>query len=218
MQKSRRSERRTGAELTEAGGGKSPRGAESLRRFVILQYVGMLAPVLLFPAFASPLHAASQRHDYTLYALTATYFGVMVIVCLTALPVWAVVGLNYRVAFGVAAIGLIATSAPQRPFAPNAFERPEVIELTVFTALSVFALVALVYGQRAGGREALALHLPFRFGTYLCLQGGGIGFINRHRRVKAQRFAIDLVGLQNGRRARGIAPSDLEANAIMAGR
>ena len=74
-----------------------------------------------------------------------------------------------------------------------------------FLALTARALSGYGYQE-----TAVELEFPFATGTYYIGQGGSATAINYHHTDRSQRFALDIVALNDfGARAAGVMPSDL---------
>lgn len=74
-----------------------------------------------------------------------------------------------------------------------------------FLALTARALSGYGYQE-----TAVELEFPFAAGTYYIGQGGSATAINSHHTDRSQRFALDIVALNDfGARAAGVMPGDL---------
>lgn len=79
-----------------------------------------------------------------------------------------------------------------------------------FLALTARALSGYGYQE-----TAVSLAFPFSAGTYYIGQGGGTTAINTHHTDQSQRFALDIVALNDfGMRAKGLMPKALADYAI----
>ncbi|HSX75435.1 MAG TPA: M23 family metallopeptidase [Shinella sp.] len=79
-----------------------------------------------------------------------------------------------------------------------------------FLALTARALSGYGYQE-----TAVSLAFPFSAGTYYVGQGGGTTAINAHHADQSQRFALDIVALNDfGMRAKGLMPKALADYAI----
>lgn len=81
-------------------------------------------------------------------------------------------------------------------------------------AMAVFFLALTARALSGYGYQdtAVELEFPFAAGTYYIGQGGSATAINYHHTDRSQRFALDIVALNDfGARAAGVMPSDLTA-------
>lgn len=79
-------------------------------------------------------------------------------------------------------------------------------------AMAVFFLALTARALSGYGYQdtAVELEFPFAAGTYYIGQGGSATAINYHHNDRSQRFALDIVALNDfGARAAGMMPSDL---------
>lgn len=79
-------------------------------------------------------------------------------------------------------------------------------------AMAVFFLAITARALSGYGNEktAVELEFPFMAGTYYVGQGGGAASINNHHVDRSQRYALDIVALNDfGARADGVMPSSL---------
>lgn len=79
-------------------------------------------------------------------------------------------------------------------------------------AMAVFFLALTARALSGYGYQETAVELafPFAAGTYYVGQGGGTASINYHHGNQSQRFALDIVALNDfGMRANGLMPKDL---------
>jgi len=94
---------------------------------------------------------------------------------------------------------------------------PHLVHLDTSTVID-FILILLLGGlilQAFKGftepENTISLASPFKDGTYLIAQGGGVGIINRHFPHPSQKYAMDIVKINKwGYRAQGIYPSAKE--------
>lgn len=100
-----------------------------------------------------------------------------------------------------------------RPWVPPLKQRTRA---AVETSLGLGIMAAFVAGPALSWREypaqqAVDLHFPLRGGTYVVVQGGGHRAVNHHFRIPAQKYAVDLLKLnESGVRASGLLPDNLE--------
>jgi|GEM_PF-2242004 len=69
-----------------------------------------------------------------------------------------------------------------------------IIQIVLSSLWVVFLIWLLITAERNSPHGSVALDAPCR-GNYFVMQGGGNRFVNHHRKVPAQAFAIDLVKL-----------------------
>ena len=84
-------------------------------------------------------------------------------------------------------------------------------------AMTVFFLALAARALSGYGYQETAVELAFPFaqGTYYIGQGGGTSSINYHHEDQSQRFALDIVALNDfGVRAKGLMPENLADYAI----
>lgn len=82
--------------------------------------------------------------------------------------------------------------------------------LTAAMAVFFLALTARALSGYGYQDTAVELEFPFAAGTYYIGQGGSATAINYHHTDRSQRFALDIVALNDfGARAAGMMPSDL---------
>jgi hypothetical protein len=104
--------------------------------------------------------------------------------------------------------GLPMTAPGDRPY-----WRRHGIDALVLVFLGVM-LARIAMGSLAS-REAIALGFPLRDGWFMVGQGGDSTLINYHNSHAAQRFALDLSGINRlGFRANGILPAELDRYEI----
>jgi hypothetical protein len=80
----------------------------------------------------------------------------------------------------------------------------------------IIALVLFGYAATAMLHPpAVDLGFPLTGGRYLVMQGGSNPLLNYHNTSRSQRYALDIVALDDlGRRAAGISPEDLDLYVI----
>lgn len=114
----------------------------------------------------------------------------------------------------VVAAGLSYLRVRGRPW--NASSSP--LRAHGFTAaMAVFFLALTARALSGYGYQETAVELafPFTAGTYYVGQGGGTTSINDHHGNQSQRFALDIVALNDfGMRANGLMPEDLTDYAV----
>ncbi len=74
----------------------------------------------------------------------------------------------------------------------------------------LFGLITLDVFLAFKYSSCVNVEAPLRNGTYVVLQGGSTLILNRHNEVLQQRYALDIVKMVGGRRAKGIFPSNNE--------
>jgi hypothetical protein len=132
---------------------------------------------------------------------------------------WGIVGWYTRSALALLAAPLGVLAALR---ARDVRALPSGVGGWVSAATSLAALVLVGSGflelrQRSAAPSAVPLENPLGAGVYLVQQGGDNGVLNGHHEVTAQRYALDVVGLNGaGFRASRLAAAQLEEYAIYA--
>jgi hypothetical protein len=185
---------------------------------VIVQIALLLLSVLIIPiVFLVHLGRAAQtfRIDWLLaFGAYAAYFLYVYLA-----GRWDWIGYYARYIAMVALIVVAAfswRSASRLPLFPEANLAAWGPRLTFGCVFVVFALFALLaYRGLSYPTPPVRLAFPLRDGTFYVAQGGASKLINHHNGHPAQRYALDIVGLNGwGFRARGLLPQDLEAYVI----
>jgi hypothetical protein len=86
--------------------------------------------------------------------------------------------------------------------------------LTSLMALLLLSAIPEVLRASAHEGEALDLQPPLSGGRIVVGHGGSKAILNYHAVVPAQRYALDILGLDGTTRADGLYPDDLTAYAI----
>jgi len=86
--------------------------------------------------------------------------------------------------------------------------------LTFLFGLTNVSVFPDFFGVKDYEEKAIELDFPLRSGTYHILHGGSSFSVNHHYKIKAQKYALDLVKINDwGIRANGIMPEDLKKYA-----
>ncbi len=153
------------------------------------------------------------------WLLSALLCGGIAVYMYLASPVWAWIGVGWRVLPPTAAAAAVLWSARRLrtyAFLPPARRWP--LAGTALRCATVVLVAGLLVEFRMAGLApagAVDLQFPLEGGRFAVLHGGGALALNHHRTVPAQAYAIDIVGLNDrGRRARGVRPEALDAYEI----
>jgi hypothetical protein len=179
-----------------------------------------LAANLLLPLYLIGLLAFTRSGDrlarIALALLTGAY-----LVLVWRLGPWAWVGGIWPYVFaGLYALALIRAASGVRalPWLPARRLRARLV--TGFTVALATVLLARLPAVFLGARlpaEPLPLSLSFPLddGNYRIVQGGSNRLLNHHYPIAAQRYALDIVAVDDlGLRARGLLPADPSAYAL----
>lgn len=183
-----------------------------------LDVVTLLVTHLLVPA--AFLHSVWRARDASrlVWTLKAASSGVYILyIALVGRWDWT----SYYLRFVPAVLFVAAAIAGGRtirgrPWSVRGSRRAQVEALAAgFVAALFLWLVALAAaGYRYPG-EAVRLAFPLQDGTYYVAHGGDSPVLNYHNPYPAQRYALDILALDGmGRRARGLAPADLDRYVI----
>jgi hypothetical protein len=182
-------------------------------------FILQVAGFVLLPAIFCVALWRSQEPDRFGWLLRAAYTGAFIAYIL-ALGRWDVVGvyLRYPLILGylVALLVSFAAARSQPWFASREFG-PRGPTYLVSTAVMLFFGAALVWVARghAYDEQAVELEFPLRDGWFYVGQGGNATILNYHNSLRSQRYALDIVGLNDlGMRARGLNATDLSSYAI----
>jgi len=88
------------------------------------------------------------------------------------------------------------------------------LAFTIVLAASLLSTIPLVLQAHRYEGEALELQPPLSGGSIVVGHGGGNAVLNQHALVPAQRYALDILGLDGASRADGLYPDALTAYAI----
>jgi hypothetical protein len=130
---------------------------------------------------------------------------------------WHLFGFYWRTLFLVAFAIIVIVSWPKgRAWFPEKLKNW--IETLTFLSISAILLVAAssAFAARSFPTEkAVSLSFPFKNGTSYIIHGGTSERMNHHYIIRAQKYALDIVKLNDlGIRARGLLPRNLNAYAV----
>lgn len=179
----------------------------------MLVAIAILIDVLL-PLYALYL-AWSSRKSGRLHWLMRTIAAAGVMGFLTLVARWDLLSAYLAYLWwGLVALAALLGLLAMRDRRWIETERPRAL---LWTALDPIIGVAL-FGYAATGllhSEAVDLSPPLADGTFMVVQGGNNPLVNYHNTYAPQRFAIDIVALDEfGRRADGIQPAELDDYVI----
>ena len=201
--------------------GISARVSQSARWHHVVMLCRILiafSPVVIFPILF--LHSVLLNGDDGVIAVLAliAYYAALSTLYVVVSP-WPYVGMRVRAAFvGVvvleAVLGTSVAFVHRRVAAGSSSATQTAVYLTIALMCGIAAAyILLVRGRPREHESSLAFPLPS--GSYCCVQGGGTIALNHHMRSRAQRFACDLVQLNDcGARASGPFPAHLEQYRI----
>lgn len=171
------------------------------------------------PLVLAALLAFSRQSSRLSWLLLVLLCASVALYLSLASPIWAWVGFEWQFLSPVVVVAAALWSA-RRLRAYPALPRARFFPLAVVVlhgALAVLFGFMLVdsHISRATPPDTVDLSFPFGEGHYVVMHGGGSRWLNNHRVVPAQAWAVDIVALNDrGRRARGMLPSALDAYAI----
>jgi murein DD-endopeptidase MepM/ murein hydrolase activator NlpD len=185
----------------------------------MLPYLLQFAVLAILPLLFIVSLWRSREADRCRWLLKALYTGAF-IAYLFVMGRWDFSSLYLRYVFAVLYIAAVAKSffaVKDLPFLARNDAKPKWIPYAAPVILLVFFAAFLGWAVRGYfySEPAVELQLPLRNGWFYVGQGGnGIG-INYHNPNKAQRYALDIVALnESGSRARGLYPHDLTRYVI----
>ena len=171
------------------------------------------------PLLLSGMVAFGRPGSLLDWLLSALLCGGVAVYMYLASPIWAWIGVGWRVLPPAAATAGVLWSIRRLrryPVLPPARRWP--LAGTALRCATVALVAGLLVEFRMAGLApagAVDLQFPLEGGRFVVLQGGGAMALNHHRAVPAQAYAIDIVGLDDrGRRARGLRPEALDAYEI----
>lgn len=130
---------------------------------------------------------------------------------------WEVVGLSYKGIFfaGVVVFTIFGATRNATLFRKAAARSGCRWRMSInLVALLCVSTVALYISQGHPVSEAIQMSTPLKISRWIVAQGGSSLFINPHRAVKAQLYAMDIVVLNDDKlRANGLLPSKLDKYA-----
>jgi hypothetical protein len=129
---------------------------------------------------------------------------------------WHLFGLYWRVLFLVAFAIVVIVSWPRgRAWFPEGLRNW--VQAMMFASIAAIFLTSAssAFAARSFPAEkAITLAFPFKDGTSYIIHGGSSEIMNHHFPIRAQKYALDIVKLnQLGIRARVLLPTDLNAYA-----
>jgi hypothetical protein len=163
---------------------------------------------------------ARGRHRSRVRFISAAAFSGAYLLCIgMAGAAWSWFGLwwpwLWYVAFPVACARWVVRHWRAAPWLPERRIFPIVrVVFTSLVALLLLSAIPQMLTARAYEGTALDLQPPLSGGRIVVGHGGGNALLNYHAVVPAQRYALDILGLDGATRARGIYPDDLTAYAI----
>lgn len=160
-----------------------------------------------------------REPDRARWILKVLYTGVFFAYLLT-IGRWDLLTVHLRYVLVIAYVVAVAASARRYKALPTFASderapkwRPYVLPvalLVCFTAFLVSALRGYAYRD-----DPVELEFPLRDGWFYVGHGGSGTLVNYHHPIRAQQYALDIVGLNGfGTRARGALPKDLSKYAI----
>lgn len=185
----------------------------------MLTFLLQLAGLVVLPAIFCASLWRSAEPDRFRWLLRVAYTGAFIAYIL-ALGRWDVISVYVRYALILGFILAVAKSfvaARRKPWFAPAESGPRWLAYSISIALILFFGAALVWVARGYVHDGAALELdfPLRDGWFYIGQGGNNTLINYHNSIEAQRYALDIVGLNGlGRRASGFDSKDLSGYVI----
>jgi hypothetical protein len=177
-------------------------------------FINLVMPLLLVLWMAGPW-VASRLEGLALALMAASFAGFVFF----AGPIWGWVGMGVRwvpVTLVVAGLVVMLRRWPGQSWLPSVGWRGWVSVATKGFVAAIFGIqfATSLVGLRPPSAP-VRIAMPLEPGEYLVLNGGSTAALNRHHAVKAQRYAIDVVALDDGaRRADGLMPPEMEDYAI----
>lgn len=185
----------------------------------MLTFTLQLAALVIFPAIFCVSLWRSKDPDRLRWLLRAAYTGAFVAYML-ALGRWDVVGvyLRYALILGyVVALLKSYVAVKSQPWLAPRELGPRWPAYLVSTAVLLFfgGVLAWVARGHAYDEQALELAFPLSDGWFFVGQGGNTKLLNYHNVLESQRYALDIVGLNDfGVRARLFDAQDLSSYSI----
>ena len=182
--------------------------------------LALLGATLGAPLVVAGITVAIRPHS-VLGWLLSTFLCVGVAVYVyRASPVWPWLGLGWRHLLLLVPAAAVLWSVRLLPALPVLPPSKPLLLADIALRFAAVALIAgmLVHLQMASliPAGAIDLPLPLTGGRYMVVQGGGAAGLNRHRSVRAQAYATDIVALNaHGRRAEGMQPEAIGAYEIL---
>lgn len=181
---------------------------------VLPLFANLVVPLVLVVWMAGPW-VRSRVEGMVLAVLVASYAGYVVL----AGPIWGWVGMWVRwvpVVMVVAGLAVALRRWPGLTWMPR---RRWTGWVSIATQGFIAAVFAGLFATSLAGLRApdgmVRIGMPLAPGAYLVLNGGATAALNGHNTVQAQRYALDVLGLnEGGRRASGLRPAAVTDYAI----
>jgi hypothetical protein len=172
-----------------------------------------LIPLLLVAAVAVQ-RGGSRLEALPLVVVTGAYLAYL----WRASPIWPWIGNYWPAVFLTlygAALVAIAVRMRDLPWITPSASRTGAVVTVALLAVLVIAELAYFASARRVSDAAIELAFPLRGGPYQIVQGGNIRLLNHHLQNSAQRYALDIVALNDrGLRASGLKPAAADQYAI----
>jgi hypothetical protein len=158
--------------------------------------------LLASPAiFLMPMYADRRADTLTVCSQGAMLLGFLAYLAVLV-PLARTVGRRLRVVWlGVAACApvppIVADSLRSHGFGSVRVTPDDAIGFAFAIGFASFACYTYVRARRMPAIEPLALAFPFASGEFLVVQGGSDGLLNHHHKAEAQRYALDMVKIED---------------------
>jgi len=179
----------------------------------------LFAALTLGAAVAPLMWLARARFALSGDWLAASAAAVSITGCALLMGNWTLLSVHLRPLVAIAVIPALVlsrhrtTHLPAEVSTPPASRRRLLVQSAIACAFAILFVNALT--GRVAPRGTVDLRFPLEGGAYGVIQGGSSLALNPfHRWFRSDKYALDLVKLlPSGNRARGAAPSDLNAYA-----